>query len=349
MSHFFRFNSLLFAFLLASLSFSLHARPFRISVDCAGSAECDAAFAELERRVNADLPDADQSTYLKGMSNASVFSLKAGGVDYANDIDVFIVGLSVGAGVDVGDNSFSDLRSGDIDGNQLRGIGLAPTLMVGVNLGMFNLSKWRYFDPNNIKLMANFFTYDLGGFSDDLEGRTNNIGLHARYRIYPAKDILPARMFRWGGVDVTTGFEYNSLKLQYNQKFDEDYEESGFTAEIDGVVTAGADISTFSIPVTVSTSAQLAYILTLYTGLGVDINFGSADSIARVDADIEGTGSIQGRGRLNLGESDGPSTLLSRGFFGFQINLAMLKLYAQLDRSFNEDLYAVNGGIRLTW
>lgn len=337
---------------LLSLSGVAQAGPFVINVDCAGSTACEQAFQRMQDDVNNDLPDADQSTYLKGMSNASVFSVKGNGTDYANDIDLFIFGVGIGAGLDVGDNSFGDLVSGDVDGNQIRGVSIAPSLMLGVNMGIFNLPKWGSFDPNQVKLMANFFTMNLGSFGDDLDGKVTNFGLHARYKVVGPKDFVPRRMVRWTGVDVTTGLEYNSLELKYTQTFQETYADDSntFEAEIDGTVVAGADVSTTSIPLTVSTGMQLGYVLSLYTGLGLDLNLGSATSLANVDAVIRQSGGpIEGTGTLDLGDKDGPSTFLTRGFIGLQFNFPIVKIYTQLDRSFNEDLYAVNAGLRFTW
>lgn len=360
------YSFLMLSVLMVLPKVSLASGPFRLNFDCSpfnasASIEtaCNNAFNQMQNEINNDLPDADQSSYLRGMGNASVMSMKANGVDYANDIDLFIVGVSVGAGLDVGDNSFGDFTSGDVDGNQIRGIGIAPSLMVGVNLGIFNLPNLSFIEFDRMKLMANFFSMNLGTFGDDLDGKVNNFGIHARYRIIDEKDFVPGRMVRWSGVDITTGLEYNSLRLSYIQNFEESFEDDNgdFSADIDGTVTAGADLSTTSIPIAVSTSLQLGYFLTTYTGLGLDINFGSATSIANVDADIVGSPSatlpgnptVDAEGVLDLGDKGSPSSLLTRGFIGFQLNFPVVKLYAQLDKSFNENLYAINGGLRLTW
>lgn len=339
-------------FIFSFLASEALAGPFRIvdrSCPAGFETQCNDAFDELEVRVNNDLPDADQSTYLKGMSNSSVMSMKANGVDYANDIDLFVVGVSVGAGIDVGNNSFSDFTSGDVDGNQIRGIGIAPSLMVGTNLGLFNLPKMGFFDPSRVRLMANFFTMNIGSFGDDLDGKVTNLGFHARYRVFEPKSFVPGGLLRWNGLDVTTGLEYSSLDLKYIQTFKEEEEVDGFDVEIDGTVTAGADVSTTSIPIVVSTGMQLGYILTTYTGFGFDINLGSATSLAEVNADITGDAGAEGTGELNLGDKDGPTSIFTRGFVGFQLNFPIIKLYAQLDKSFNESVYGINGGLRLTW
>ena len=98
------------------------------TVTCTG---CDAlaiaATQLLENDVNADLPDADASNYLIGMANASVMSVKGSGSDYANDVDLFVFKVSAGIGADIGDSTLSDFKS-----NTVRGVGISPSLMVGI-------------------------------------------------------------------------------------------------------------------------------------------------------------------------------------------------------------------------
>jgi hypothetical protein len=346
----------------AILSASAVAGPFTLTRSCGGNTSgpafdaCNRVLTDLERRVNSDLPEADASNYLKGMANASVMSLKGGSTDYANDIDLFVFGASVGIGADVGSNSFSDLVGGDVDGNQVRGVGFAPSILAGVNLGIFKLPTFGWFDPNNVKLMLNFFSMSLDSFATDLTGKSSNFGISARYRIVEPIDFVPRRMVRWNGVDLTTGLQFNTLDLKYSQKFDNEQVEvdDDGSASIDGTVVVGAKVSTTSIPIVASTSMQLGYILTTYGGLGFDLNMGSAKSQASLEGttvtgNIDGLGAITEDASLNLGDKDSPSSLTGRMFFGVQFNLSVVKIYAQLDKGFSSGLYAANAGLRVTW
>ncbi|TNF25472.1 MAG: hypothetical protein EP319_16160 [Deltaproteobacteria bacterium] len=336
---------LLLTLLLASESY---AKLFTVTCTSSCNAAVNAAFQKLENDVNADLPDADQSTYLAGMADASVASQKGVGVDYINDIDVFVVGLGLGLGAHVGNNTFSDLVGGDIDGEQLRGIGIAPSLMLGINLGMFDLPEWEYFDPNKIKLMVNFFTYKKN--DTDFNAKMTNFGIHARYKLVEDKAILPAKLVHWHGVNIVTGFEYNSLELAYNKSDSETVTEGAVTATMTGTLTVGAKVNTMSIPVEVSTGATLGYVFGFYGGLGADINFGSAESIVAANLNINATGGATGNGALDLGQKDGPSTILPRAFVGFQLGLPIWKpLTVQLDKGFGEEVYSITAATRVTW
>src|SRR5690606_370161 len=58
-------------------------------------------------------------------------------------------------------------------------------------------------------------------------------------------------------------------------------------------------VNTHSIPLEISTNVQLLYILSLYGGLGVDLNFGQAKGDGSLNADnqqITCTGGVCGAG-----------------------------------------------------
>lgn len=342
----------LFALFMAAESFAGTNGPFTITCTSGcGVPGVSEAFQKLENTVNNDLPDADQSTYLAGMADASVASPKGVGVDYINDIDVFVVGLGLGVGAHLGNNTFSDLVGGDLDGEQLRGIGFAPSLMLGINLGMFDLPEWEYFDPNKIKLMVNFFTFKKD--DTDFNAKMTNFGIHARYKLLEDKAILPAKMLHWHGVNIVTGFEYNSLELLYSrtETTTETDVNTGINATLTGTINVGAKVNTMSIPVAASTGITLGYAFSLYGGLGADISFGSAESIVSLPVSISANGgAASATGGLDLGQKDGPSTILPRAFVGFQLGLPIWKpLTVQLDKGFGEEVYTITAATRVTW
>ena len=337
---------LLLTLMLASESFAS-----LLTISCTGT-DCNTLqplITQMQNDLNADLPDADQSSYLSGMADAAAASQKGIGTDHINDIDVFVVGLGVGVGAHVGNNTFSDLVGGDIDGEQLRGIGLSPSLMLGINMGMFDLPEWEYFDPNKIKLMVNFFTFSKD--DTDFNAKLTNFGVHGRYRIVEEKAILPGKLLHWHGVNLVSGFEYTSLELAYTNTESTQYTEGALQATINGTVKVGAKVTTMSIPVEASTAVTLGYVFTLYGGLGADLSFGSAESIANVNAPITidsgQTASLVAN--LDLGQKDGPSAILPRAFVGLGLGVPLVKLNFQLNKGFGEDVYGLTAALRVTW
>jgi len=329
------------------------AGPFQISLNsCTGG--CDNAAVQtlitsLENEVNSDLPDADQATYLKGMANASVMSTKGTGTDYANDIDVFLVGAGFNAGVDLGNQSFGDLLGGDVDGNQVRGVGLAPSLLIGFGMGVLPI-KWKIVKRS--KIFVNFFSYDTGDPGDDLQAEMSNFGFHIRTKLITPRVFVPLGMLQWGGLDVHLGFDHSSLTLKYTEAFNDTTTDGTNTINYTGIAVAGAEVSTSSIPIEVSTSFQMGYVFTLYGGMGMDFNFGSAKSIASVDSDVTispGAGSATGTATMDLGQEDSPSAVTVRTFGGLQFNIPLLKIYAHVDKALGKSLYGVHAGLKLTF
>ena len=342
----------LLVFLLLS-PLSVFAGPFQITLDsCTGG--CDNAaiqtlISQLENEVNNDLPDADQATYLQGMANASVMSTKGTGTDYANDIDVFLVGLGFNAGIDLGSQSFGDLIGGDVDGNQVRGVGLAPSLLVGFGMGVLPI-KWKIVKRS--KVFVNFFSYETGEPGDDLQAEMRNFGFHIKTKIITPRVFIPMGILKWGGIDIHFGYDYSNLTLRYTQAFNDTTTDGSNTINYNGTAVAGAEVSTSSIPFEVSTNFQLGYVFTLYGGMGLDFNFGSAKSIASVDSSVNITpvaGSATGTATMDLGQEDNPSALTFRTFGGIQFNIPLLKVYAHVDKALGKSLYGVHAGFKLTF
>ncbi|MCO4795400.1 MAG: hypothetical protein KC493_16895 [Bacteriovoracaceae bacterium] len=336
--------------LLPSLSM---AGPFQITLDsCTGgcsNAAITSLISSMEAQVNADLPDADQATYLKGMANASVMSTKGAGTDYANDIDVFIVGGGFNAGVDIGNQSFGDLLGGDIDGNQVAGVGLAPSVLIGFGMGVLPI-KWKIVKRS--KIFVNFFSYDAGDPGDDLEAEISNFGFHIRTKIITPRNFVPLGILKWGGIDTHIGFDHSSLTLKYTENFTETSTDGSNSMTYTGTAVAGAEVSTNSIPIEVSTSIQMGYVFTLYGGMGIDFNFGSAKSIASVDSNVVITpvaGSATGTATMDLGQEDSPSAMTVRTFGGIQFNIPLVKIYAHVDKALGKGLYGLHAGLKVTF
>ncbi len=312
--------------------------------------------AEVENDINSDLPDADASSYLKGMANASVYANKGLGTDYASGMDLFVVGLGVGVGLDVGKNSFSDLIGGDVDAEQFRGFGLAGGVIVGGNLGIMPFEKFLGLKMDRVNLYLHFFTLDEN--FDELTFDFKSIGAHLQYQIINEANIIPLKILRWDGVRVTLGYEYTKLSAVLTQTYtDEAYTGSyggiNYSAAPTGTFQIGADVATHSIPIEISTGLQWAYICTTYLGLGVDMNFGSAKAIANGSAG--GTITIAGdsdstiTGALDLGQEGDPSSMTTRAFVGQQFNLSIAKIGVHLNKGIGNDLYGVNLSLKILW
>ncbi len=325
----------------------------------------DTAFGTLETTINEGLPDTEASKYLDGMSNASLMASKGIGIDYSSDVKVAVLGGVAGVGADFGENGFGDLVSGKIDASQIAGVGVAVSAMAGFNLSAIphvTLPKIWFVDLEKVNVYINYFGYSVNkNFNEtSFTGDVSFFGLHAQYQLIGGKKILPFRMARWGGVKVSTGYEYGSMELSLSQEVNEtistDMAGTSVAVTYDGSVTIGAKGTTHSIPLEVTTDFQWLYFFTTYVGLATDISFGSAESIASVNGDIT-MGAIpgftatgpSGKSSLDLGDSGGPNLLMFRTFVGQQFNFSILKVCLQLDHSIGTGVWGANIGLKLAW
>ncbi|MGB0455243.1 MAG: Lsa36 family surface (lipo)protein [Bacteriovoracaceae bacterium] len=332
--------------------------------DAAVEAAISSAFDDLETQVNDELPDiSGGESYAEAMANSTAIAGRSIGVDYNSDMDLFMVGVRLGIAADVGSNSLSDVMSGDVDEKQIAGFGAGLALAGGLNLGMFDFSKNQSSDSlfrwDDMNLFFNVFKYDID--QDDVNANTTTFGVHLQWKWIKARPIVPY-FFKWTGVQLTTGYEYNHLEASVSQSITETFTETvniggnqTVEATTSGTATIGMDVTTHSIPIEITTGAQLLYFLTFYTGLGASLNFGSGsanvDLNTPISADISGTinGNASGTAVLDLGLDSGPTLAMFRGFGGVQFNFWIAKLYFQFDKVLNEDIYAAKTGLSVVW
>lgn len=338
--------SLLFSFAASAGVFKITNRNCGV-----GGSACQAAMDQLENDINADLPDADASTYLPGMANAAIASGKSQSGDHSNDLDFMMVSANVGVGLDTGDQDLNDFISGDAEANQIRGFGLNAAITIGLDLGILPVDKLGPIDLEKMDLFVSAMKLEEGKEGvDDQYAELTYFAVKARYHLYEGNSILPGGMLKWGGVYVSTGIEKSSLRMVLQEQFADSSTSGGVTASYNGTATFGADIDVTSIPIEVSTYVQTLYALTFYGGLGVDFNFGEAKSVANLSSNISVTGGDSGTGTLDLGSTGEPESVGARGFFGLQIGVPLVKFYVQLNKQFTGDNVAgVGAGLKVIW
>lgn len=325
-------------------SFSVSANLFKIvnrTGTCA-TAACDL----LENEVNENLPDADQSNYLQGMANSSVISQKGLGASYGTNIEFIEVGFTGALGADLGSNSTGDLIGGDVDYNQVRGVGIGGAVSLGLKGSLFG-SKIGPFDMKRTSFYGYFLNMDPPD-TDGLGGETTSMGFHIQYKIIPEITLGPG-ILSWGGVDFTFGIERASMSLKFVKDINESVSQSGATASFNGTATVGADVTTYTIPFELSTNARLFYVFSTFAGLGADLSFGKAESIATLTGDVTVSGGGTGQAQLDLGTEEGPDTFAFRGFVGLQANLTALNTFVLVNKGFTNGTLGVALGVRLAF
>jgi hypothetical protein len=313
-----------------------------------------AFFDGVEDSVNSSLPDADASTYLTGMANANVGASRGVYNDYVNDIDFMLVGVGAGVGVDLGDNG----SLGDTDTSDVRGFGLNGGLTIGIDMGILPVDKLGPIDFEKMDLFIGFTSFETGESGDEMFAEMTAFSIMARYELMEGMTILPAGMLKWGGLHLSAGFQKTSFEATFTESFSQSVADptgsgSNASAAIAGDAVIGIEVSTYSVPIEISTYAQFLYIFSIYGGLGFDLNGGSADSVTSSSPTISisgGDGTDTGTGNLDLGDSGDAQATDFRGFIGLQIGVPILKFNVQVNQTISGDSVAtVGANLKIVW
>lgn len=321
-----------------------------LSVDT-GNTTVDAALrAEIDKQFQVP----SMTDFLSRMSDAQAITNKGLGVSYATDHSLFVVGGGLGLGLSSASGTNFETSGG---GLPPVGLGVQGSVMAGLSLAKFPLPELGPIDPKRITLFVNYFGYSNDTLVSSLAIKTNTFGLHAQYKVIAAKNIGGLGLLNWGGIAFTTGFDVSSNSLTYKvgQSITANSGGQTYTWTPNSTSTLVLEANSFTIPLEVSTSIRLAYILSFFGGAGVDLNFGKSTIAANLNGPVTGPGA-SGTASASLigGESQNPSFGHVRVFGGPQLNLVplkntnMLSLYAQGNYSFGGH-YGVHAGIRAAW
>ena len=322
------------------------------------------------------LPLQDTSAFLSAMANSGAAASKSMPVDYATDPTLF--SLSVATGVSEHGLSLDDFKNYNLDTTKPlpgQGAGITVSALLGLNLRAFDPPRWDYFDFSRLSLFVNFFAIDLEQPQNaNFDVNFKTFGLHGQYQLFDSHALASSGLLRWGGLAVTTGFDYTSMSVLYNTSIPSSTTTTQtstiansnqtlpITLSYTGAAKLGADINIFSIPFEVTTHVQLAYILSIYVGGGFDLNFGSASLAGNASAPIV----IQATNPQNPENTSDAITIASpdatlnmsgnssvtvgdfRGYAGLQINLLAAAIFVQANAD-STSTYGANAGFRLFW
>lgn len=307
----------------------------------------DAAVAALENEVRANMPDADQGEFFEAMSNASVLAGKDLANDPINHIDYAMVVLGVGAGLDLNQKTFDDIKDsdGDVDINNAPGVGVQLGLGIGTH-GKFLPKK--YFDGERWSFFINYMPFNYE--KDDITLKLRTGGLHFRYRLLKGYDVIRWKMFRLEPVFLTFGYEYNKLSGRFSDIISESGSSGGINATFSGTGVIDLDVTTHSFPLSISSGITLLYLVTVYGGLGLDLSHGEGSGNGELQNSSltisDGGTAATGTAVLQVGDSDKPTPLLTRAFAGAQINLWNLKIFVQGQKTFSRNAYGAQFGLK---
>jgi hypothetical protein len=362
---------------LLTLSLGLYAtnssaQIFKLTVTDYGSGDgvpafksfVDAEILKIQNEINKDLPSAPPERLMEGMANSSVMAGKGIGTDYASNMSVMLIGAGVGVG--------ADLAKDKTTKSDLSGIGVAPGVIIGANLGFMDTATILGMDTNRLNMFVNFMNYSHKQIMNDKPGKESSaeidmmaMGVHFRYDWIKGNG---SKWLGWGGVKFNFGYEYNKTDITFNSKISETVNQTDSNGNvIAGTITgnpfATINSGTQSIPLALSTDIQLLYFLSIYTGIGADYNFGEATGKGNLNAGsspITCTNSAGGQAcsggttvtvkpEANIDSTGKVNPFLFRGFAGVQFNLPFIRVFVQADKALGSELVGATAGVRFVY
>lgn len=269
--------------------------------------------------------------YLRRLGDAQAFTTKGMGVDYASQMRFATVGIAANVSVNVEEGFVPDTRSRP----PIRGVGTMVTLMGGVNLGLIGLRP--------LTVYGNWFARD--GEQDDFAARMENWGVHGQLKLFrPGDESLLGAVVRWGGLDITSGLQKGRVQLTLSEarrvRTSIPIAAAGAQTRAqviaDSMGTFVADMRTYSVPLELTTSFRLLYLISVYGGVGFDWQFGGgSDMSVELTGDLRGVAAGQeaplGTATITASDAQPPSAGRARGLLGAQVNLTLLRLFAHVN------------------
>ena len=328
------------------------------AADLATRTAIDEALNAFITQVNGSMPDLDNNALVQGTADSMIIAAKGLGVDYTNAMNFFLFGWSQGVAINLGSGNsiFNGVKA-------IQGVGLTNHFNIGLNLSYLQKRKWVdlpkiwKLDLKKTKLFLNFMkgsvSQEVGGY--DLGFDIFSLSLKGMTKIKKAEKFK-SYFFRWGGIDLLSGLEYNNIKLTNGIPIDQTLTTptavGNATTTLDGTLTLGLESKVLSIPFEVSTSAEFFTLLNIFWGLGGDINLGNGQGTSSSNSDVEvqvnGITSTS-KAYLNVGGSSAPSIGNLRWFFGLNVNFWKMKTTIGLQHSLINGVWGGGGSFNIVY
>jgi hypothetical protein len=178
---------------------------------------------KIQDEINDGLPSAPPERLMEGMANSSVFAGKGIETDYASNMKVMLIGAGVGAGADL-----AKTETGNDGKKTMSGVGVAPGLIIGANLGFMDTARILGMDTNRLNVFLNFASYehkqklsDKPGEESEAKLGMTSFGANVRYDWIKGNGN---KLLGWGGVKFNFGYQYNKTNILFNGRINKDVE-----------------------------------------------------------------------------------------------------------------------------
>ncbi len=287
-----------------------------------GVSEAELA-AQIKTRVDDIYQTENVDDFLEAFTDATSFSARGLGADYASAPRGFIAGVAASVSA-AGDES---IRSEE---RPTAGVAANLSVMIGMNLREWGQPRWTVY--------ANGFYRNAE--TEQLDGTVTSAGAHVQYQVLlPSEEAGAKTVMRWIGVSLTSGIEFTKWRLgsagdTLSTSFSVGSGSNTAPVNLDSVGRLDLRSTAVTVPLEVTTGIRVALLATLYVGAGLDFTVGRST----IDSSLNGvmrTSDGQNLGTVDItaaGTNNGsPGT--ARILAGLQVNLWKLKLFGQVNAS----------------
>ena len=305
---------------------------------------------QWEQDIEQQIRDVYNTDYLRALADAASFSTKGIGVDYASNMKKFGFGIAANVSLAVGDEGLEEYEQSQPVGGAAANV----TVWGGMNMKPLGVPR--------LNVYANFFqrteNFPVGnnGYFDNLDVTMRNLGIHGQVQLIKPTEGKKNLLFKWGGVAITSGFAWSHLAAKTASAPLVRQLESNplYTMDLSLQGDVSLALNAFNIPVEVSTSARVLYFLSIYGGVGGDLQLGSASLDVNANAEVTTTDTIMGgttqigTGTVVVDGKENPSAGRFRAFAGLQANAAWFKTFVHLEYK-PARAAALAFGLRFIW
>jgi hypothetical protein len=310
--------SLLFILSLSSLSAAPRVTMSDITINISGT-DYTLGTSELSTFINSLTSNLSSfSDMSQAMSNASAISIpETSSLTSYMDYKVFSVSVGFGAGAQFPGNNLATIAETVMafpgNGSTFFSIVPNPAVSGGIHLGAFSKKLRKLYIDFRVMYLPSI-PYTLGNFALTAENITWGVGF--TYNIIERKD-LAGGVLGWGGLKVHTGYygSYNKFTLRValptmNVDTGSDLNSANGNEYI--VFTPDLNLTlnnnTHTIPVDLTTSFRLLWVLDIHLGVGINVNLGASSIDITQNSSI---GVTDGNGGTSVNVTSGGNLVIS--------------------------------------
>ncbi len=318
--------------------------------------QIDLAFNSLENNVNSKISDVDTKTFFASSANAMVVAGSGLGTNYSTPTKVGVLGVGLGVAID----HSGPLTTSKPDPKDFQGAGGQMGFMLGLNGNTLLPRPFAGIDLDKLRLYFLYLKQEIT--ENEINIHYDTYGFTAQYRwLDPA--ALGFGFLSWNGLESSIGFKQSRLKFIYTNNFNESSTENisvlnqnvSTTVGFRGPLSVGGDFQLLTVPIELSTSLRLFYVLNLFGGFGADFVAGYAKSIASVTGEVEVTstnnllGDVGASADLDMGSDASPKFMGQKTFLGLELQAGIFSVFVQATKRLSSNITGATAGMKLYW